>query len=168
MPVLSIAALGLAGLGCANPLTADQIFALAQPRFGSDARIMTQVALRESGGCADAYNGAGESSVGLWQVNLQAHPNAGTVASLQDPVANADAAAALYRSQGLAPWYVGVPKYDALLEPFLSVADQAAIDAGVDPDGGAGTDGLGGGAGMDVFTAVGIGLGLWLLVRALG
>lgn len=92
--------------------TLAQLVALAQ-RYGfPDPRLAAAVAMAESGGDASAVHdtsaqtvflpGTGpETSVGLWQVNVLAHPQYG-VQQLTDPDANAAAAYAV--SSGGADW----------------------------------------------------------------
>lgn len=180
MPILHMALSGLAGLGCANPLSASQIAALLTQQGAPPSQIqtLTAIALRESGGCADASNvrapgtnGAtdpGESSYGLFQINTLANPSMGSPNSLLDPTANVDAALALlgtnpanYAANESTAWYVGNPVYDAALAPFLQQAAGVVTDTGAD----ASMVDTGGSATSDVAMAVAIGLGLWLLVR---
>ena len=73
-------------------LSIEQIYAAARTAgFSPDqATTFTAIALAESGGNTGALNDRGEQSVGLWQINLDAHRN--TWGNLHDPVANARAA----------------------------------------------------------------------------
>lgn len=181
MPILHMALSGLAGLGCANPLSASQIAALLtqQGAPASQLQTLTAIALRESGGCADATNtrtpgtngpnDPGETSVGLFQINLLANPSLGTPNSLVDPSANINAALQLlgtnpanYAANESTAWYVGNPTYDAALAPFLQQAAGVVSDTGADMSM---TD-AGGGTTSDLALAVAIGLGLWLVVRS--
>jgi hypothetical protein len=74
----------------------------------SDLQVAVAVALAESGGDPNA-NGdttlTPGGSVGLWQINLKAHPEY-TAAQLTDPQANASAAYAVYSAAGnsFQPW----------------------------------------------------------------
>jgi Lysozyme like domain/Peptidase family M23 len=68
------------------------------------APIMAAIALAESGGNPGAHAlTRQEDSRGLWQVNVRAHPRF-SHANLYDPAVNAQAAVAVYRSQGLGAW----------------------------------------------------------------
>lgn len=73
---------------------------------GNDLQIAIAIALAESSGnpyaIGDLTLGV---SVGLWQVNLKAHPEYQGV-NLMDPQTNANAAFAIYQSAGnsFAPW----------------------------------------------------------------
>lgn len=79
---------------------------------GSALVTATAIALAESGGDPTAYNPetaagnpAGQGSVGLWQININAHPEfAGQ--NLNDPQTNANAAYAVYLKAGYSfqPW----------------------------------------------------------------
>ena len=67
---------------------------------------MYQIALRESGGNPDAYNGRGlDNSYGLWQINVhpQANPDLAGM-DLNDPEQNARAARIIYDRQGPQAW----------------------------------------------------------------
>lgn len=62
------------------------------------------VMLRESGGDPEATNESGiERSYGLFQVNVNAHPDV-SKAQLYDPEFNVRYAGGLYASQGWQPW----------------------------------------------------------------
>lgn len=73
---------------------------------GDDLQIAISIALAESSGnpCAIGDLTLGVS-VGLWQVNLKAHPEYQSV-NLMDPQTNANAAFAIYNSAGktFSPW----------------------------------------------------------------
>jgi hypothetical protein len=91
-------------------LTQDQIRQLAQQAGfqGSDISTAAAIAEAESSGNPSAVgdlNLTPGGSVGLWQINLQAHPQY-TAAQLMDPLANAQAAYAIYKAAGysFAPW----------------------------------------------------------------
>ena len=67
--------------------------------------VMSAIGMAESSGRTTAINnrpGRGYS-VGLWQINLLAHREY-TAAQMQDPLANARAAFAIYRREGLRAW----------------------------------------------------------------
>jgi cell wall-associated NlpC family hydrolase len=71
-------------------LRPEEIFHFAlEAGFSPDQAVtMTAIALAESGGNPNAHNPVGEDSIGLWQVNRQAHPQfAG--ADGTDPLTNA-------------------------------------------------------------------------------
>lgn len=82
------------------------------------AATMAAIALAESGGCRFALAGpqdvrpvkacryrqtSGENSVGLWQINVQAHPQF-NAQSLFDPLTNARAAVAVLGGGSPTPW----------------------------------------------------------------
>ena len=90
-------------------MTAD-LYALTQKYFGdlgpAVVDTMYQIALRESGGNPDAYNGQGmDDSYGLWQINVhpQANPDLAGM-DLRDPEQNARAARIIYDRQGPRAW----------------------------------------------------------------
>lgn len=65
---------------------------------------MAAIGLAESSGNPNAVNWTSrEHSVGLWQINLNAHPQY-TDAQMRDPVQNARAALDIYNRQGLRAW----------------------------------------------------------------
>jgi hypothetical protein len=63
----------------------------------------TRVSACESGWETGAWAYIGEDSRGLWQLNVEAHPEYGTY-NLFDPMINAYWAASLWREQGWGPW----------------------------------------------------------------
>jgi hypothetical protein len=81
-------------------LNQNQIAGLARQAglTGQAITIASAIAMAESGGDTNAINpghaGDPEYSVGLWQVNIRAHPQY-TKASMQDPVQNAQAMASI-------------------------------------------------------------------------
>ena len=121
-------------------LSSEQIYAAAI-KAGFDhatATTMTAIALAESGGNSTAHNATyPDNSYGLWQINMlgamgPARRNQFGIANneaLYDPTANAKAAYAIYKQQGLKAWstytsgaagkkmgqaQVGATQYDAL------------------------------------------------------
>ena len=95
------------GLGLSN-MTADQIAQYAdQAGFsGPDLQVAVAIALAESSGNPSAVGDLTLGvSVGLWQINLKAHPQY-TQAQLVDPQQNANAAYAIYQAAGnqFTPW----------------------------------------------------------------
>ena len=67
------------------------------------ATTWTAIALAESGGETGALNDSGEHSVGLWQINLDAHKD--QWGDLHDPVTNARAAYEIsHRGTDMRPW----------------------------------------------------------------
>ena len=82
-------------------LTAQQIaqYAAAAGFTGPDLGTAVAIALAESAGYTNAKNTDGESSWGLWQINVQAHPEY-SPALLLDPMQNARAAFAIYSAAG--------------------------------------------------------------------
>lgn len=78
-------------------LSQSQLVALAISAGLSqtNAQLAAAVAMAESGGRTDAVNAtAFEYSVGLWQINLYAHPQY-TTTGMEDPTQNAKAMAAI-------------------------------------------------------------------------
>jgi Lysozyme like domain len=74
----------------------------------SDLQVAVAIALAESGGDPNAVgdlNITPGGSIGLWQINLQAHPEY-DAQSLTDPQTNANAAYAIYQAAGntFSPW----------------------------------------------------------------
>jgi hypothetical protein len=90
-------------------MTRAQIAAVARAAGFSESEIPTMVAiaLAESGGVPNAYTKTDrEESVGLWQINLNAHRQY-TRGEMADPAKNARAAFMLSRTwQGLNHWSV--------------------------------------------------------------
>lgn len=91
-------------------LTQDSLQQLAaQAGFqGSDIQTAAAIAQAESSGNPGAVgdlNITPGGSIGLWQVNLAAHPNF-TAGQLVDPLTNAQAAYAIYKAAGykFTPW----------------------------------------------------------------
>ena len=73
---------------------------------GPDLQVAVAVALAESSGNPSAVGDLTLGvSVGLWQINLKAHPQY-TQAQLTDPQANANAAFQIYQAAGnqFTPW----------------------------------------------------------------
>jgi hypothetical protein len=94
---------------------------------------MTAIGLAESSGNTTALNARGEHSVGLFQINMNAHGTRfGTQAQLYDPLTNARAALTLYNERqregkrnGLTHWGAFT---DGRYRQYLS-ASQAAYNA---------------------------------------
>lgn len=88
-------------------LSQNQLAGLAQQvgLVGQAVQIASAVAMAESGGNPNAVNpghpGDPEYSVGLWQINIRAHPQY-TEAQMKDPVQNAKAMYAI--SSGGSNW----------------------------------------------------------------
>jgi Lysozyme like domain len=75
---------------------------------GPDLQVAVAVALAESSGYADVVGDllvTPGGSVGLWQINLKAHPQY-SQAQLMDPQTNANAAYSIYSAAGnqFTPW----------------------------------------------------------------
>ncbi len=184
---LGVVGLGSLGSACVgqSPVPTSQIYQYAtKAGFPVPVAVqMTAIALRESGGCADGHyqgaTGASEDSYGLWQINWPAHAQQLASIGITDPAqlydpataaraayaiyggnpANLDAAWAINSDQSPAP---GRPTYAQAYQRYLPQAQQAAIDAGVDPAADTGT-------GTDWGTLAGVGalalLGLMLVKR---
>jgi hypothetical protein len=108
----SLAPNGLGNLvsGLAGNMNYGQLQQLAQNAgfTGDDINTAAAVALAESSGNPGAVgdlNLTPGGSVGLWQINLKAHPEY-TAAQLMDPQTNANAAFAIYAAAGnsFSPW----------------------------------------------------------------
>src|SRR5215469_1537542 len=72
---------------------------------GGDPRVantMAAIAMAESGGQVSAQNPSG--AAGLWQILPSAHPQYNVSELLSDPLYNAQAAVAVYNSQGFNAW----------------------------------------------------------------
>jgi len=93
-------------------LSAQQIAQYASDAGFSGEDLITAVAIAkaESSGNPSAYNPEiaagnpqGKGSYGLWQINLNAHPEFSSV-NLFDPQTNAAAAFEIYSRSGFSPW----------------------------------------------------------------
>ena len=88
------------------------MFAL-EAGFGENSNKAGDIAIRESGGNASAVNDTrgkrhppgqtAEKSIGLWQINVLAHPQ-WDEEWLKDPRNNAAAAFELFQKYGWKPW----------------------------------------------------------------
>lgn len=88
--------------------TTGQIYALAASTGFADPITATAIAMAESGGNPDAVGDTSITppygSVGLWQINVAAHPQY-TADSLHDPSTNAQAALAISSGgTNFSPW----------------------------------------------------------------
>jgi hypothetical protein len=116
-------------------LNANQVaqVAYAAGFRGEDLVIAVAVAMGESGGSASALNAKGEHSVGLWQINRDAHGDRfGDDAALHDPYVNAQAAFALYQERGFRPWTVytrGI--YKGHLDTARAAVNQSMADGSI-------------------------------------
>ena len=90
--------------------------------------IMSSIGMAESSGRSNALNNrpGREYSVGLWQINLLAHPQYSRP-QMEDPLQNARAALAIYRSQGLRAWGSYT---DGRYRQYLTPATSAAATVG--------------------------------------
>jgi Lysozyme like domain len=109
-----------------------QLYALAQGAGFSDADSDTAaaIALAESSGNPNAVGDLDITpggSIGLWQINLKAHPEY-TADSLKDPATNAAAAYAVYsNANGFTPWSTfNGGQYQAYLQS-TATSDASAI-----------------------------------------
>jgi preprotein translocase subunit Sec61beta len=112
---------------------------------GSALQTATAIALAESSGNPSIIgdtNITPGGSVGLWQINLAAHPEY-TAADLLDPQANANAAFAVYQQAGgqFTPWTTFNTGAAASLLPSLSSTgivdtadDEASSALSIDPN----------------------------------
>ncbi len=93
-----------------SALSYSDLVSLAQGAgfSGANAYVAAAIAMAESSGQSSVIgdlNITPGGSVGLWQINLQAHPEY-SASDLMDPQSNADAAFAVYQAAGnsFAPW----------------------------------------------------------------
>jgi hypothetical protein len=125
---------GISGISLGSifgDLSASQIaqYAANAGFTGANIAVAVAVALAESGGSPNALGDVNISpggSVGLWQINLAAHPElAGE--NLNDPQTNANAAFGVYTAAGnsFSPWTTYV---DGTYNSFLAQAE-AGVNA---------------------------------------
>ena len=178
------------GIASLSGLSLEQIYSLArQAGFPPDTAVtMTAVAMRESGGNPNAFNGtAPDLSYGLWQINMygslgparRAQFGISTNEQLFDPMTNARAAAMIWGGNDAnldIAWYINRPGYREAYQQYLPQAQAAA--ASVDGYGGGATDGSGpvisadSGLGLDfsdpttMIAAAALGLGALLLLTS--
>lgn len=92
----------------AGQLTQSQIQSVASNAgfAGDDLLTAAAIAMAESSGNSEAVGDPNLGiSVGLWQINLKAHPEYGPEAALYDPQTNANAAYEIYSAAGgFTPW----------------------------------------------------------------
>jgi hypothetical protein len=116
--------------------SAEQIYAFAvEAGFSPDqATTMTAVALAESGGNGSALNTTPpEHSIGLWQINANAHPDLASRFNLNDPVDNARAAYLVsHNGTDVSPW---TTTHNGLGARYLRFRDQAQAAAYAHGDG---------------------------------
>jgi hypothetical protein len=100
---------GLTSVTGIGKLNFSDLVGLAQNAgfSGDDANTAAAIALAESSGNPSAVgdlNVTPGGSIGLWQINLKAHPEY-TASQLTDPATNASAAYAIYSAAGgFSPW----------------------------------------------------------------
>ena len=105
------AATSVTGIGKMNfddlvTLASGSGFATQNSNDASEAQIAAAIALAESSGNPSAVGDlkiTPGGSVGLWQINLKAHPDLSTLA-LTDPQTNANAAYSVFKEQGWTAW----------------------------------------------------------------
>ena len=100
----------------------------------SEATTMTAIALAESGGRTGAHNSSGENSVGLWQINLDAHAGRVGGRDLTDPRVNAEVAYEIYMAGGgsISPWTVTHTSKGSRYLDYRGAALSAAAANGYD------------------------------------
>jgi hypothetical protein len=116
--------------GTETPTQIAELWKSADPG-SSDSRtaVMTAIAMAESSGSTTVVNSIG--CVGLWQINVPAHPQY-TQSDMQDPTKNAAAAVAILKGQGLTAWQTYT---DGAYKQYLATAKKATSDAkGTGPD----------------------------------
>jgi|ERR1700761_207182 len=97
---------------------------------GADLVTAVAIAYAESSGNPNATNLVPpDNSYGLWQINLNAHPEYDPV-SILDPQTNADAAFAIYSAAGnsFKPWGTYLPPYGN--GSYQQYTNQAQTDVG--------------------------------------
>jgi len=102
---LGVVRSGLQGLGNMDPGTIAQ-YAANAGFSGMALQTAVAIALAESSGNPNAVGDLNRgTSVGLWQINLKAHPEFAGV-NLRDPQTNANAAFSIYSAAGnsFSPW----------------------------------------------------------------
>jgi cell wall-associated NlpC family hydrolase len=116
-------------------LSAEEIYRYAvMAGFTPDQAVtMTAIALAESSGNSGAHNPNGEDSKGLWQINMDSHPEFDGW-DLYDPLTNAKAAYSVSMSgQDISPWTTA--HFDDA--PYLQYRDEAQAAAAANGDTGA-------------------------------
>lgn len=128
-------------------LTAQEIYQYAL-NAGFDvetAKSMTAIALRESAGNTDAYNGKGlDDSFGLWQINMKGNLGPARLnqfgisdkTSLYDPQTNANAAYEIWKQSGGnldTAWYTEhggwyTEQYQKFLAQVRGLFDSSSVD----------------------------------------
>jgi hypothetical protein len=108
--VLAVVLFEAGGISSGGNLSASDIagYAANAGFDGPDLQVAVAVALAESSGNPNAVgdlNLTPGGSIGLWQINLKAHPEY-TAQQLMDPQANANAAFQIYQAAGnqFTPW----------------------------------------------------------------
>lgn len=106
----------------ATRLTVAQMvgYARAAGFTGNDAIIAGAVGMAESGGNPDAINYV--PCVGIWQINVKAHPMY-TVEAMRDPAKNAAAAYAIWKVQG---WHAWTTYTSGAYKTYMPAAAKAA------------------------------------------
>jgi len=116
-------------------LTPEEIYSYARAAgFSPDqATTMTAIALAESGGETGAHATVGEDSVGLWQINREAHGD--KYGDLNDPLQNAKAAFDVSGGgESISPWTVTHAGREMPYVQHQAEAQEAAAAYGDSPD----------------------------------
>lgn len=95
------------------------------------AQTMAAIALAESGGQVGAVNSS-SGAAGLWQILPSAHPQFNVSRLTSDPMYNAKAAVAVYKSQGFGAWSTYT---SGAYQQYLNQAASASVNYG-GPNGG--------------------------------
>lgn len=113
---------------------------LAQAGWPSNLiETMSAIVMAESGGYAGAHNTCGENSVGLGQVYISVHPDAGGQARMSEPIPNLQYCYKLYQERvrqgrsGFGPWGAYT---DGRYRKYLGGGGTAVPVAGLDPSSG--------------------------------
>ena len=108
-----------------------QTFATTAGFSGSDADTAAAIALAESSGNPNAVGDLALTpggSVGLWQINLKAHPEYTNV-DLTDPQTNANAAYAIFQASGFGAWST----YNSgAYQQYMPTQEVPSVDGGDD------------------------------------
>lgn len=118
-------------------LSAEEIYQYAvMAGFTPDQAVtMTAIALAESSGNTGAHNPNGEDSKGLWQINMDAHPEFDGW-DLYDPLTNAKAAYSVsLNGDDISPWTTAHGIGDASYLQYRDEAEAAAAAVGDHPVG---------------------------------
>lgn len=106
----------------AETLSYTQLFDLlrGQGATNYEADQLSAIAMAESGGNTGSSNYVGETSIGMFQINLDPAAHGGKISEedARDPVKSAQFALQLFRDQGLVPWTVTHAQYEGTSQDY--------------------------------------------------